>query len=644
MTVQIDGDGPGGSTWASTTFVASVNAEPAYVYAYKRQALQNCSVWDNTDTPEQSWFNIGSDESSVAVVVSLISGSVTSANVYPGDAGVLQEISGGQLLLTIPANVRIRVEINANRKDALHIYVSPTQAVPGSYVDYSTIDQALVSVDGSTFTVTGHGYVTGQKLLLKSSATLPTPTVGTLSEHEILTATVEAENTFTLTDADGVVLQFGEEDVSDMAITVAEWSSATPLLMPTGEHKIGRMFAVKDDARVFVDAGAVVTGSFDFENTTGSMVHGPGLITGLYATYEEVNNLPDSERRNWAVFRDSFDDPYGDNKICGVSVVATPYYLSWAAGSTWRNVHCISCWTGHTDGIWTAPVSSQNRTAEVVDCFLFTGDDAFKLSQNYSSRAIRGCFGITTANTIYHGAYFATPPEFNEDYRSTISNCHAMHLGRADGDASLPTYANCVLRSLTDGWANEAQFGHFNVVVDGLKVWGPLECRLFAIGNVPYFWQSESPRMQYGQIHTWRLANIVVEEEPGQLSAIVSKDSTNTPHDIEFTNITIGDTILYTTNVETYVTIAPEAYNLTWDVPEPDPVPEPVAAPAADSEEAIHAAAFDAPDIAAYTTATGASVTRRTPEQMETLDRMAREARQRSRGIRKTRASFGGRR
>jgi len=578
MTVQID-VGPGAETRRSSKFAATVNGTSAYVYDYGRASTQNCRIWSAGDEHPQSWFNYGTDEVTT-VVVSLVAGSITTANVYPDDIDYSESIAGGTLTLTVPINTRMRVEVNGDETECLHIFASPTQVAPGDFTDYTTLAQAVTTVstvvgDGS-LTVTGHGWGTAGEFfrgIIKSSdSLLPGMRTGTLTEFEAVVVFVSDENTVRLIDQEGVLCTYNETG-SGLTITPASWSNdTTALYFPPGEHNISRAFEL--DGTVYVDAGAVVTGSFNVENSLLSSILGPGNISGEFATWEQVTDRPAIQRRLYSMVYDSYEDPYGDVTVSGPTFFANPYYLAWSAGSLWRNVQSISCWTGNTDGIGPAPVSTTDRTTVVQDCFVFGGDDIFKTRQTYSSKTIAGCFGITTANTVYHGAYFSSTQEVDPQYTSSVTNCYAMHLGRADGDGSLPLYANCILRSMIDGSAEETLGGHFNVTIDGIRAMGTIACRLFMLGNWPYIWQSSPSRDQYGQLHTWRIANVVSVEAPGQLSAITAKDSANTPYNIEFEGLLIGGNAVDDSNYDTYASVSQYVYNLTFGPVDPGSLPD----------------------------------------------------------------------
>lgn len=91
MTIQIDQDGPSIEDWRSSKFTATVNGNAIYVYGYERAAQFKCAVWDASDDVEQHWISYGADETTT-VVITDTAGDITSAIVYPLDAGVTQSL------------------------------------------------------------------------------------------------------------------------------------------------------------------------------------------------------------------------------------------------------------------------------------------------------------------------------------------------------------------------------------------------------------------------------------------------------------------------------------------------------------------------------------------------------------------------
>lgn len=120
MTVEVY-DGPGTESWRSTRFAATVAGTTAYVYGRSRTTLFDTAVWDASDTVEMSWLTYGSN-ATTTVVLSKVSGSITSVAIYPSDTGTTSTIAGGVCTLSVPTNVRLRIEVNGDRANVMHLF------------------------------------------------------------------------------------------------------------------------------------------------------------------------------------------------------------------------------------------------------------------------------------------------------------------------------------------------------------------------------------------------------------------------------------------------------------------------------------------------------------------------------------------
>jgi len=143
-----------------------------------------------------------------------------------------------------------------------------------------------------------------------------------------------------------------------------------------------------------------------------------------------------------------------------------------------------------------------------------------------------------------------------------------MNLGQPDsGSIVTPPRlgARAAIKSIVDGALSETALGHFNGVISGIRILGPLACRPIVIGNVPYPFQPEDRREGYGQLNGWSISDVTMDELPGQLSLIYARDAQNTPHTITLTGINIAGTTVLDTNSATYFDVSPFAYGITWD-------------------------------------------------------------------------------
>lgn len=571
MTVQIYSS-PGTSTWTSAKFSATVNGSPAYVYGYARTTLMRTLAWEIGDSPEQSWFTFGTDETTT-VVVSLVDATpITSAIVYPKDAGVSQEIAGGVLTLTVPADVRLRIEINGDRAEVLHIFASPLKAaVPATTTNWTSLGQTVTvdTVNDRLVFAGVHGFTAGQKVTVTSTGTNPGDASGAFLPNE----------QFFITEVDGLEISIGrvEGDSIDLTTagsgTIKVWpafytSTSSALYFGAGEHDIAQLFALADDVTVYIDGGAVVTGSFDLRGCDGVEVKGPGVLSGTFANYDDIEDLPFSTRQTYSMF-------YGydgtkflfDNSVQGITVVAGPFYTNYEGVWSWRNVHVMNPWAWETDGFRLSGQSVPYRLAEVYRCFAFVGDDGCQIIDDYQNTTVTETFLVCSSNACLQGYYWPFNPDLG--YAINVIDCHAMHIGIADNDSDelgLPVKGgNAIIKSWIDGWPTDTLNGHFNTHIRGLRVWGPTASRLLSIGNRRYPYNDAVDREQYGQLSHWEITDLVTEQEPGQISLILGRDASNAPSDITFSGIVLGGTTVYRTNYTEFFEVSQFATAITWD-------------------------------------------------------------------------------
>lgn len=572
MTVQIYSS-PGTSTWTSAKFSATVNGSSAYVYGYARATRMETLAWDAGDSPEQSWFTYGADTTTTVAISLVDTTPITSAIVYPKDAGVTQEIAGGVLTLTVPTDVRLRVEVNGDRAEALHVFSSPLKAtVPATTTNWTTLAKTPSSIDTGTDRIvfaSPHGFTAGQRVIVTSTGTMPADTVGTWSQYEALY----------VTEVDGTEISVGRNEGDSANITSAGsgtikvWpaqytNTASALYFGAGEHTIGRLFGLADDVTVYIDGGAVVTGSFDLRTLDGVTIQGPGVLSGTFADYDDIEASAFSTRQMYSMFY-GYDGSKWlfDNAVQGVTVVASPFYLVYEGVWSWRNVHVISPWAWESDGIRFSGQVAPTRLSEAYRCFAFCGDDACHIVEDFQNVTVTECFFVNSSNSCLHGYYW--PQNIDYGYTVDVVDCHAMHIGIADNDADgigFPVKGgNTVLKSWVDGWASDTLKGHFNTTITGLRVWGPMASRLLTLGNRRYPYSDDNDREQYGQLSNWTLSDIVTEYEPGQVSLILGKDASNAPSDLTFTGIVLGSTTVYRSNYTTYFEVSEFASSIVWD-------------------------------------------------------------------------------
>lgn len=600
----------------------------------ERTAQFNTRVWSNGDSVEQSWLNFNADETAT-VVISLVSGSITSAKVVPEDKGHTMLVSGGTLTLTVPQNVQLRVVIVGDEANTLHLISSPLKpALAAASIDWDDVVQPIVAVEGNgQITVTGHGFTGSVDLIFINGGTLPTVTLGTLEVREPIACTVVDADTIQI-----VGVEFGDEGTGQHYIAPAAWADTdTELRFPAGVHELCRGFWLGRGTSIYIDEGAVLRGSLDVSDSRGiaggCVIRGGGGVLAPVYTYEEVAALPQEDRFvHSAIYggTGSWSGTY-DVTVQGIGIVNTPFYSSTPCVRYWTNCFAISPWCYTTDGFKTQSPVTIGAEVGAIDCYAYVGDDAFYFQRG--APVFRRCLAAVTANGCFHGGYF--PRDAAGTPGAQIIDCDAIYLGTAH--PTLAVGGSGVIKAMIDGLESETALGTNLVTVSDLKVWGENAGALVTLGNIPYPYSFPSERDQNGQLNNWTIDGLWAQKTPGQKSPIVGLNGANTPHDITFSNLQIGGIDVYDDNFEDFFDVGVYPYRINWDArPEPEPEAEPVLT----ETEALHEAMLEAPDVASYTTATGVSVTRRSVDEMMKLDRYLREKQARARGLRQTRVRF----
>jgi hypothetical protein len=580
LTVEYSTAGPGVEDWRSTKFAATVNGTAVYVYGHSQATLSSSTAWAYNDVVEQSWFTLGSNETTT-VVVSLVSGSVATAVVMSDNESIVSVVSAGVLTLTVPPNVRFRVEINGDRSEAIHISSNPLTVPPpgGTYINYTTLVEPVsavsLGVDGH-LTVPAHGWGIGgsffRGILVSGNDTLPTTSAGTLSKYEAVVVIVVDADTVQLYDSTVTLINYSDVG-SSLTIAPASWANTdVTLLFPPGYHIVSRLFEVSSDTSIYFENGAVVDGSWELSLSSDVTFYGPGMVVAQYATTLEVQALSVAQgfsaARPYALFSgwSAPNSESTDSTISEMTCAILPFYCSDTAFYKWRNVAIISPWTWQSDGIRFSKTTIDGEQPSAADCLIFVGDDAVNLIPRSDTRTISTSLVMTAGNSCFQIGYW--PSTDMSLGGSRVRSCAAMNLGQPDSgniNDGNRLGSRAVLKCLVDGDADESELGHFDGVVDGLKILGPLACRAIVLGNVPYPFQQENRRSGYGQLNGWFISNVTMEEVPGQLSLIYSRDNSNTPHDIAIRDMVIGGVAVTESNYSTYFTVSPQVYNLTWE-------------------------------------------------------------------------------
>lgn len=555
--------GPGTAAYQSSQYSVTINGISAYVYGYSRTApIWDTQGWSAGESPYQSWVTWASDET-VTVVVTRAAGAITSCTVYPTETGITKSISGGVLTLTVPANRRLQVEINGNKRDWLWLFSSPPITIPGgttSWATYGPRTVSAVSAAGNTLTVpSGHGLVANERVRYHTTGTYPTAVGGDLTEADFyyvvnpLATTIQLART-----SGGAAIDITSAGSGTMQV-YRTTAPAAPLYFPAGDWRIGRLLDMQNGYPVYLDGSAHVTGTYDLRGcTAGSHIIGHGVIKANLSTWEVVVGLPTfAEQLQWSACYGSDGATFErNNRLEGVTIVCPPFYtLGGYEFAEVQNVQILSGWTPNADGFDVAFRSSSDISAEITDCLAWCGDDAIKLLDYYLDLTVDGVYCVQSASSAIIVDYFGSPRvEFK---RRICRNIYArqLQLGVTEADPAFPT--NSVVKAWVD--SSDRIKGAYYFDLDGLTIVGELLQPILSLEVRPYPWAPAGA--EQGQIAIMTLANVVAPAGAPR-SRILGWSRWDTPHDIALNNWTIGGVAMTAANFSTYVQVNEFPYNL----------------------------------------------------------------------------------
>lgn len=569
MTLNVTA-GPGIAAYESTRYTASVNASPAWVVGQTNDMTVPSPHWTQGNPVELSWVKFNGNETAT-VSITRIAGAITSAVVYPKNVAT-QVIVGGILILTVPTNTRLHVEVNGDRANAILVFSQPVaRAEPSGAVGWDDVGVKTVTVDSGTETLTcnSHGLANGQRVGYQTDGTYPTASGGDIAPHTHYYVVNQTANTFQLErSVGGGVIDLTSNGTGTQTVYITSWTNtSSPLAFPSGEWHFGRLFELADGVTIYLTPDAVCIGGFDLRGRNGVSIFGEGLLLGTFATHNFLfvtggfttfaSQLP------YCMFL-GYDATSGqvhwDNEVQGVTISSLPFFCNFEGVSEWTNVQCINPWFY---GTLTPQLSSNSEAlpaGQMTYCYSYSGDDVLTLGEQVSGfyAVVQGCFLATANNSCLHFGYWSQPDSGTFCF---VSQCDMMHLGIADVGATgtgSPSYGgNSVMKCWTDGYDGEESYGRFDVFVQDCRVWGKHASRLLTLLNkpYPYDYYGDEFRAQKGQSARFQFTNIAVEVAPAQVSAIEGLDWTNTPHNISFQEVEIEGVPLTAANFGDYFTV-----------------------------------------------------------------------------------------
>lgn len=572
MTVQIDSLGPSVDTdrYLSDKFRVTVNGTSSYTYGYERPMFWTNEWWTAGQSVEMSWTIFGSDEDSATVVVTLANlAPITSFEIYPRSDGLAASIMPGiGLVMSVQPNTRLRIEINGNRAEVLYLFAEGLKAtLPMATTSWKSLGRSCtaVNLDNSELTVTGHGFSTGHRLVAEpvdlDTATIP----GGLALHTAYLVVVVDANTFTLTDLDGNDIVITSDVEVPFNVYRQNYANAgSALYFGAGVHHIGRLFPITaNSVAVYLDYGAVVIGSFNIPDVDLVTFSGPGNLSGEFAVWEQVVPLSFPDQLTYAMFAAVGDmDQNAENSVQGLTVFATPFFLTGGALYSLRNMHLVTGWTPNTDAA-ALRMDDYGGMAEYVDCLLHCGDDAISFVPLNRSMVVSGCFVISSAGAAFHGGFEPFRAE-NEAWTVTISNCDVINLFPIPLTPQAYEFT-AIIRAYMDGSASTPTLGFFNVSFSGIRVLGQCNAPFIDIRNHDPLYFAGGTNDLYGIAKDWSFTNITFESAPAVISTLHGLNAQQTPNNFTFDEIYFGTTRLNSSNYETFIDINEYPFAISFD-------------------------------------------------------------------------------
>jgi len=146
--------GPGSEEYRSARFTVAVqdaagDVSDCYVYGFTESCLIDSDVWDSGDSAEES-FVVFDTSDTVTVRVGLVTGSVTSAVIFPKAKAYSHSIVDGELHVQVPPRSKFHVEVNGDRSNLLCVFADTL--APAVDLDIAT---TFVSLEANTKALSG---------------------------------------------------------------------------------------------------------------------------------------------------------------------------------------------------------------------------------------------------------------------------------------------------------------------------------------------------------------------------------------------------------------------------------------------------------------------------------------------------------
>lgn len=141
---------PTAITSALYTLTADIGGGPSatVVFGHGAPSQMKTQKWNQYDVVTEHWGKVGSD-SAVTWNIHLISGPVTSFQLFPASLNLVSAINGGNLTILAPVFAQVVVVINGDWKNRINLQVFPSGIAPAGGAVTFNGSQSTVA-DGTT--------------------------------------------------------------------------------------------------------------------------------------------------------------------------------------------------------------------------------------------------------------------------------------------------------------------------------------------------------------------------------------------------------------------------------------------------------------------------------------------------------------
>jgi hypothetical protein len=339
-----------------------------------------------------------------------------------------------------------------------------------------------------------------------------------------------------------VYVRTNDQDLDTLFINAIPLKPPVPIgakYFGPGVHNIGLDYALlPSEQDVYLDGGAWVIGSLHTNDIAGDLrIIGPGVLSGEFEVWENVfPSLSFEDANPYMMIHTEFGGicPTFDVQIEGITIVASPFFnlhLGCLNGTKYiDNLHIISPWTITTDGL------AIGNKVHTTNTFVFNNDDT--IHAEYINDG-----DINVSNSVFAGGStfrigFGFFPS-GDPYQANISNIDLI-LQHVWGPFS----------ASVDGTGPDIVVDNQNYV--NIMIDGDVE-QLIRLVFEELPWGSPDPAQ--GNIRDLTFTNIAVTGSQINKSVIRGKDANNRIENIQFTNLSIGGTVVTNANRDQFFDI-----------------------------------------------------------------------------------------